>query len=160
MLLVRSFFFFFQAEDGIRDYKVTGVQTCALPISWPCEMRYSRSSSCGQRARLNGIAPSNPLIPRIFIHRPFDHSPEEGVARSVRDGFGCRPLKTQRCVDATGVGYVSRRGKCRGVVTGSKGRFACRLARLDRKSTRLNSSHLVMSYAVFCLKKTNFASLN
>src|SRR2546426_5869376 len=26
-------FFFFQAEDGIRDYKVTGVQTCALPIS-------------------------------------------------------------------------------------------------------------------------------
>src|SRR5256885_4383743 len=28
-------FFFFQAEDGIRDYKVTGVQTCALPISHP-----------------------------------------------------------------------------------------------------------------------------
>src|SRR5205807_4894112 len=26
-------FFFFQAEDGIRDYKVTGLQTCALPIS-------------------------------------------------------------------------------------------------------------------------------
>src|SRR5256885_3676293 len=30
--LLRSVFFF-QAEDGIRDYKVTGVQTCALPIS-------------------------------------------------------------------------------------------------------------------------------
>src|SRR5256885_6830142 len=28
-------FFFFQAEDGIRDYKVTGVQTCALPILAP-----------------------------------------------------------------------------------------------------------------------------
>src|SRR3989454_9148932 len=28
-------FFFFQAEDGIRDYKVTGVQTCALPILRP-----------------------------------------------------------------------------------------------------------------------------
>src|SRR5207245_8619870 len=27
------FFFFFQAEDGIRDATVTGVQTCALPIS-------------------------------------------------------------------------------------------------------------------------------
>src|SRR5256885_13315533 len=27
-----NLFFFFQAEDGIRDYKVTGVQTCALPI--------------------------------------------------------------------------------------------------------------------------------
>src|SRR2546426_12309328 len=31
-VIVVSFFFFFQAEDGIRDYKVTGVQTCALPI--------------------------------------------------------------------------------------------------------------------------------
>src|SRR2546426_6372567 len=31
------FFFFFQAEDGIRDYKVTGVQTCALPICAPGE---------------------------------------------------------------------------------------------------------------------------
>ena len=28
----RMFFFFFQAEDGIRDWSVTGVQTCALPI--------------------------------------------------------------------------------------------------------------------------------
>src|SRR5256885_4255109 len=31
-LRARMCFFFFQAEDGIRDYKVTGVQTCALPI--------------------------------------------------------------------------------------------------------------------------------
>src|SRR3989449_6740445 len=30
--MVVSFFFFFQAEDGIRDVAVTGVQTCALPI--------------------------------------------------------------------------------------------------------------------------------
>src|SRR5256885_16404315 len=29
---MQTLFFFFQAEDGIRDYKVTGVQTCALPI--------------------------------------------------------------------------------------------------------------------------------
>src|SRR5258707_2933075 len=29
-----TLFFFFQAEDGIRDIGVTGVQTCALPISW------------------------------------------------------------------------------------------------------------------------------
>src|SRR2546430_8696241 len=32
-LRVCIFFFFFQAEDGIRDLTVTGVQTCALPIS-------------------------------------------------------------------------------------------------------------------------------
>src|SRR3989449_7453495 len=30
---MRACFFFFQAEDGIRDVAVTGVQTCALPIS-------------------------------------------------------------------------------------------------------------------------------
>src|SRR5439155_20005168 len=34
--------------------------------SWPCEMRYSRSSNPGQWARLKGIALSKPLIPRIF----------------------------------------------------------------------------------------------
>src|SRR5690606_39357925 len=33
-LIVYYFFFFFQAEDGIRDFHVTGVQTCALPISF------------------------------------------------------------------------------------------------------------------------------
>src|SRR3989449_10150040 len=32
-MIVFCFFFFFQAEDGIRDVAVTGVQTCALPIS-------------------------------------------------------------------------------------------------------------------------------
>src|SRR5690606_39985141 len=32
MLFVLFFVFFFQAEDGIRDFHVTGVQTCALPI--------------------------------------------------------------------------------------------------------------------------------
>src|ERR1022692_5009208 len=36
------FFFFFQAEDGIRDYKVTGVQTCALPISATFSARFER----------------------------------------------------------------------------------------------------------------------
>src|SRR5690554_7225555 len=32
LILLNIFFFFFQAEDGIRDAYVTGVQTCALPI--------------------------------------------------------------------------------------------------------------------------------
>src|SRR5256885_12582525 len=40
-------FFFFQAEDGIRDYKVTGVQTCALPISRA--IRPPRSACCVTR---------------------------------------------------------------------------------------------------------------
>src|ERR1022692_134705 len=72
-------FFFFQAEDGIRDYKVTGVQTCA---------------------------PSDLLRP------------------SARKAASCMAP----------VGFSA---------TGCP----------DRKSTRLNSSHLVISYAVFCLKK-------
>src|SRR2546430_7895007 len=37
--IILLFFFFFQAEDGIRDLTVTGVQTCALPIS-PNECSY------------------------------------------------------------------------------------------------------------------------
>src|SRR5204863_8944754 len=45
------FFFFFQAEDGIRDLYVTGVQTCALPISCACSSRTyllnsSKSACC------------------------------------------------------------------------------------------------------------------
>src|SRR5438067_8867226 len=32
VFMILSLFFFFQAEDGIRDRNVTGVQTCALPI--------------------------------------------------------------------------------------------------------------------------------
>src|SRR3712207_8107410 len=35
LLMAFLFFFFFQAEDGIRDHCVTGVQTCALPICSP-----------------------------------------------------------------------------------------------------------------------------
>src|SRR5690349_23903742 len=45
VLGIAIFVFFFQAEDGIRDLYVTGVQTCALPIS-PCKARATvRSSS-------------------------------------------------------------------------------------------------------------------
>src|SRR5437667_7356742 len=39
------FFFFFQAEDGIRDRDVTGVQTCALPISARAPVWPSRSAT-------------------------------------------------------------------------------------------------------------------
>src|SRR5690348_17685607 len=47
------FFFFFQAEDGIRDGRVTGVQTCALPISGDRRTRASqiRPGAPGSTAR-------------------------------------------------------------------------------------------------------------
>src|SRR5690349_22995234 len=77
------FFFFFQAEDGIRDLYVTGVQTCALPI-WALDIE------------------SGKVVWEI---------PQTG------------PIEGKRW------------------------------AGVDRKSTRLNSSHVEISYAVFCLKK-------
>src|SRR5690606_40529915 len=48
-------FFFFQAEDGIRDFHVTGVQTCALPILNATSATSSGSSQCtGVRVRMPG----------------------------------------------------------------------------------------------------------
>src|SRR5690606_39533280 len=53
---LRVVVFFFQAEDGIRDFHVTGVQTCALPISSPparagSSSRWTRPSRTGCSAR-------------------------------------------------------------------------------------------------------------
>src|SRR2546425_8176980 len=54
------FFFFFQAEDGIRDKLVTGVQTCALPISEGRESAHGNhhhraaQQSLGQRPHFDG----------------------------------------------------------------------------------------------------------
>src|SRR5690348_17994305 len=47
--MVYEIFFFFQAEDGIRDGRVTGVQTCALPISY-----FFRAVFPGRLPRLGG----------------------------------------------------------------------------------------------------------
>src|SRR3989449_1572384 len=51
---VRVLFFFFQAEDGIRDVAVTGVQTCALPI-WRC---FASVRSSGWKRPGRGAPPS------------------------------------------------------------------------------------------------------
>src|SRR5690606_7050327 len=51
--------FFFQAEDGIRDFHVTGVQTCALPISGAIPTRQTRREIPQMKApaiKLTGIA--------------------------------------------------------------------------------------------------------
>src|SRR5260370_1252620 len=55
-------FFFFQAEDGIRDSSVTGVQTCALPIStWLT----SRSTPTCSPSAQPLAAPAGLLLPRV-----------------------------------------------------------------------------------------------
>src|SRR5256885_16778986 len=54
-MTVFFFFFFFQAEDGIRDYKVTGVQTCALPI-WVVRVVVHFAYSAGRASTLRSSA--------------------------------------------------------------------------------------------------------
>src|SRR5256885_9826218 len=104
-----SVFFFFQAEDGIRDYKVTGVQTCALPILAPVADADGRDD-----VHLRDTGHVVHQYPGAVRHEEMDGEP--------------LPHRQPRRPRAVRVG--------------------------DRKSTRLNSSHLVISYAVFCLKKT------
>src|SRR2546426_4406529 len=55
-ITVYLFFFFFQAEDGIRDYKVTGVQTCALPISGHRHAPRVRPVDAGDQVEQRGLA--------------------------------------------------------------------------------------------------------
>src|SRR5687768_17942141 len=99
------FFFFFQAEDGIRDVAVTGVQTCALPISW----RRRRGS---------------------FAH-----------------GSKCPRQRPSGRICAAG----SHRRRCAACSCSSRRISGGPFTRSE--STRLNSSHGYISYAVFCLKK-------
>src|SRR5205807_4603516 len=63
----------FQAEDGIRDYKVTGVQTCALPIS---SGRFVRSPRHHMVERHRDVGAERPLDLR-GAHR------REGAAAAV-----------------------------------------------------------------------------
>src|SRR5205809_7765971 len=78
--------FFFQAEDGIRDVAVTGVQTCALPISswrsyWTV-WQFPRSSSIAspKRATLSMIRFSLSPSPKIALR-----------SEERRVGKECRP---------------------------------------------------------------------
>src|SRR5258708_25125562 len=67
-------FFFFQAEDGIRDDLVTGVQTCALPIS-PFEIGAGINAGCRVSLKIDNIAVaafgggSKKMIERNFVQR-------------------------------------------------------------------------------------------
>src|SRR5258706_8681196 len=58
--LCGCFFFFFQAEDGIRDWSVTGVQTCALPISMEApSSTYDEAIRDEQAKVLRNVRPLN-----------------------------------------------------------------------------------------------------
>src|SRR5256886_12295589 len=76
-------FFFFQAEDGIRDLTVTGVQTCALPISG----QDLRTVQCQAPGRFR-----EGLVVVDEQAQPADRGVERGehVARPVRRGLAGR----------------------------------------------------------------------
>src|SRR5437868_14510136 len=93
------FFFFFQAEDGIRDRNVTGVQTCALPISrW-----YRPASSVGGRDN-GGCRPVPAWRPTCRDRAGTGtrrRSEERRVGKEWRNGRGAECCK-KKCRTAHG----------------------------------------------------------
>src|SRR5947207_4823109 len=98
------FFFFFQAEDGIRDHCVTGVQTCALPIFSIGMMREALAQA--KKARLQILDTMEKTLsqartaisayaPRLFkLKIPQD---------KIRDLIGPGGKKIKSIIEATGV---------------------------------------------------------
>src|SRR5688500_19670006 len=81
-----------------------------------------------------------PPRPTLFPYTTLFRSPAGG------EGAGALRRRPRRAVGDLGVGLQRHR---------SPGQLPVQGLRRDRKSTRLNCSHLVISYAVFCLKKNN-----
>src|SRR5690606_12395624 len=94
--------FFFQAEDGIRDFHVTGVQTCALPILWhpTIALALQTKTICHANGNthsvLKGVADAElPLVPprtevevlvvngALYLHRTGTARHPCGDARDV-----------------------------------------------------------------------------
>src|SRR5260221_2368375 len=121
--------FFFQAEDGIRDQCVTGVQTCALSFS--SRRRHSRSL-CDWSSDVCFFYFKQKTAYEITVWLEF--------RRVLFRSHGFLGLAHWFYLLKTGMN--------------AKGGRAA-----DRKSTRLHSSHTVISYAVFCLKKTKIEIL-
>src|SRR5205807_5668842 len=92
--------FFFQAEDGIRDYKVTGVQTCALPICAAPGL-----SRRGGGSRLRRLAP--PLSRRRLSVHPLPCRTHRAVAPPGRS----RQRRPQRGKEQIGRASCRERGR-------------------------------------------------
>src|ERR1039457_3658741 len=136
-------FFFFQAEDGIRDYKVTGVQTCALPIYYrdkdhfELTFHYRGTLPFTQNALPVPLDNSNTRIPNYsYIARfNFDHTFSPALLNHFAVGY----------LDLVSEVYNSSDGAVHAVpsVPGVYSTAHVPAINIDRKSTRLNSSHLV-----------------
>src|ERR1039457_4378063 len=113
--------FFFQAEDGIRDYKVTGVQTCALPISHSprarsrgCLNRQAERSSFRRTLFRSSELKSEPM----GIHRKRKgwlgetmstkgNGGQETAAAKTDSGSGVAPATGKLGVMVVGMGAVA-----------------------------------------------------
>src|SRR5688500_20359917 len=107
-------FFFFQAEDGIRDYKVTGVQTCALPI-------YVRQAA----ERLQGPRPG-PGLRLLLLIEELDQrrSEERRVGKEWRYRKGekiGRKKGRERDRRVRGLVGVMKKSRCKKEARGDEG---------------------------------------
>src|SRR5437762_8908080 len=80
MIFLFFIFFFFQAEDGIRDTSVTGVQTCALPI-----LSASQTINGFRDIRLTAGRMPNPLVTTLMVW-DADINPE-GMAEQWKHSY-------------------------------------------------------------------------
>src|SRR5258708_23137652 len=152
---LHGIFFFFQAEDGIRDDLVTGVQTCALPI---CHAKHGSANTQLQGTNpwvLHSFTPF--LVKKVKTQAcVFSSSPFIGTARLRMQAMAYSlPCPLQAAPDLGQAWCANQRctpSAMRAKTLSSVGTSA---PHRDRKSTRLNSSHQIISYAVFCLKKKN-----
>src|SRR5687767_13590396 len=83
--------FFFQAEDGIRDKLVTGVQTCALPISMAAAMAHLRA---GAPVRSRSTSSAIALVSRLICFNS-SRSEERRVGKECRSLWSAYHLNIQ-----------------------------------------------------------------
>src|SRR5256885_12623337 len=152
-------FFFFQAEDGIRDYKVTGVQTCALPIYTPSECSTRTPWSRLEQSATLGREICTPAVP-CWLLRERLATPLKSLPLMFPAPQLCTVCAPKRTANRAAP-RVPRSAAWAWATNSSSGmaasappfpfpfQFCDAKTSTDRKSTRLNSSHLVISYAVF-----------
>src|SRR5687767_15248176 len=89
-------FFFFQAEDGIRDKLVTGVQTCALPIS--LSLMVTASVESGEAGTISSVSAWR-ISEEKTIERPRAILARAGMMQEIRDKRmprrGCNQIRSE-----------------------------------------------------------------
>src|SRR2546427_11123654 len=97
-------FFFFQAEDGIRDLTVTGVQTCALPICRGSPSQSAAGSVHGDARGPQQIAAANlDGIKSRVVRERVERSEERRVGEEGRSRWSPDHLKKKRSEDGGNV---------------------------------------------------------